>query len=166
MLSLAKTSIFYLILESGFMNKINFTTEIAKLTALTLLISAFLTACSGEKAPQEQQPQQSSQQSMPQSQPAPANAQSATAANQAASSDPYQLPKNGKVVKAMHAGGYTYMQVEKDGKEFWIAATMMNVKRDDYVRWADAAVMKNFSSSTLHKTFDEILFVSNAELDQ
>ena len=66
----------------------------------------------------------------------------------------------------MHAGGYTYMQMEKDGKEFWIAATMMNVKRDDYVRWADAAVMKNFSSSTLHKTFDEILFVTNAELDQ
>ena len=85
---------------------------------------------------------------------------------QDSASDRYQLPKNGKVIKAMHAAGYTYMQLEKDGKEFWIASTMMNVKKDDHVRWADAAVMKNFTSSTLHRTFDEILFVSNAELDQ
>jgi hypothetical protein len=138
------------------MSKFNFIAVVAS----AALMSIILTACSGEKAPQEQ-----AQQSTQQSQTAPAVPQPA-AANQAASSDPHQLPKNGKVVKAMHAGGYTYMRIEKDGKEFWIAATMMNVKRDDYVRWADAAVMKNFSSSTLHKTFDEILFVSNAELDQ
>jgi hypothetical protein len=121
---------------------------------------AVLSACSGDKPSQEQPSSQTQQpaQSQPSAQQTPATPRAA--------SDPYQLPKNGKVIKAMHAGGYTYMQMEKDGKEFWIAATMMNVKRDDYVRWADAAVMKNFSSSTLHKTFDEILFVTNAELDQ
>ncbi|MGD8594803.1 MAG: hypothetical protein PVF82_18395 [Gammaproteobacteria bacterium] len=121
---------------------------------------AVLSACSGDKPSQEQPSSQTQQpaQSQPNTQQTPATPRAA--------SDPYQLPKNGKVIKAMHAGGYTYMQMEKDGKEFWIAATMMNVKRDDYVRWADAAVMKNFSSSTLHKTFDEILFVTNAELDQ
>lgn len=120
-----------------------------------------LSACSGDKPSQEQASTQAQQPAQTQ-----ANTQPAPAANRQASNDPYQLPKNGKVIKAMHAGGYTYMQIEKDGKEFWIAATMMNVKRNDYVRWADAAVMKNFSSSTLHKTFDEILFVTNAELDQ
>ena len=130
------------------MNKFNFMTEIAKVAALILLISTFLTACSGEKAPQGQEPQQSSQQTTPQSQPAPATA------NQAASSDPYQLPKNGKVVKAMHAGGYTYMQVEKDGKEFWIAATMMNVKRDDYVRWADPHYTKPLMKFYLFPTLN------------
>jgi guanyl-specific ribonuclease Sa len=141
------------------MNKLHFTA----MFALAALLSAMITACSGEKAPQEQAQQTTQQQSQPQQQ---AHSQPAPAANPAAASDPYQLPKNGKVIKAMHAGGYTYMQIEKDGKEFWIASTMLNVKRDDYVRWADAAVMKNFSSSTLHKTFDEILFVTNAELDQ
>jgi hypothetical protein len=137
------------------MNKL----RIPAMFALAALLSAMLSACSGEKAPQEQAQQTTQQDTQQQSQSAPA-------ANPAAASDPYQLPKNGKVIKAMHAGGYTYMQIEKDGKEFWIASTMLNVKRDDYVRWADAAVMKNFSSSTLHKTFDEILFVTNAELDQ
>jgi hypothetical protein len=128
---------------------------------LVIGILAALSACSGDKPSQDQQATQAQQPAQSQT-----NTQQAPTANPQASSDPYQLPKNGKVVKAMHAGGYTYMQMEKDGKEFWIAATMMNVKRDDYVRWADAAVMKNFSSSTLHKTFDEILFVTNAELDQ
>jgi len=128
-----------------------------KLFALIALVAMLASACSGDKASQDQTQQSSAAQ--------PAQPQ-ASAAPAPASSDPMQLPKNGKVVKAMHAGGYTYMQVENSGKEFWIAATMMSVKRDDYVRWTDAAVMKNFKSSTLHKTFDEILFVTNAELDQ
>ncbi len=129
------------------------------LIVLSILVA--LSACSGDKPSQEQASSQAQQPAQSQ-----AATQTAPAAQAPASSTPYQLPTNGKVIKAMHAGGYTYMQIEKDGKEFWIAATMMNVKRDDYVRWADAAVMKNFSSSTLHKTFDEILFVTNAELDQ
>lgn len=128
-----------------------------------LLVSAI--ACSKSEQAQ-QQPASSAQQTAPaqQEQQEAAPAQQPAATQPASGSS--QLPKNGKVVKAMHAGGYTYMQVEKDGREFWIAANMMNVKKDDYVRWADAAVMKNFSSSTLHRTFDEILFVTNAELDQ
>jgi len=77
-----------------------------------------------------------------------------------------ELPKRGKVVKAMHAGGYTYMQVEDKGKQFWIAATMMNVRRNDNITWTDAAIMRNFTSSTLHRTFDEILFVTSAEIEQ
>ncbi|MGD8939392.1 MAG: hypothetical protein PVJ72_08430, partial [Gammaproteobacteria bacterium] len=80
---------------------------------------AVLSACSGDKPSQEQPSSQTQQpaQSQPNTQQTPATPRAA--------SDPYQLPKNGKVIKAMHAGGYTYMQMEKDGKEFWIAATMM-----------------------------------------
>jgi len=147
-----------------------------------LLVAGFtmgLAACSGGE--QTQAPAQTQTTA---AQTAPSNSQTNAAADphanvqsvmqtttaaqpmQDSASDRYQLPKNGKVIKAMHAAGYTYMQLEKDGKEFWIASTMMNVKKDDHVRWADAAVMKNFTSSTLHRTFDEILFVSNAELDQ
>lgn len=134
---------------------------------LTSCMLAALIACSKSEQAQ-QQPATSAQPGAPaeQQQQAAAPAQQAAAEQPAGTSGAYQLPKNGKVMKAMHAGGYTYMQVEKDGKEFWIASTMMNVKKDDYVRWSDAAVMKNFSSSTLHRTFDEILFVTNAELDQ
>ena len=72
------------------------------------------------------------------------------------------LPTGGKVVKAMHAGGYTYMEIENAGKQFCVASSMMNVKQNDSVSWHDAAVMKNFKSTALHRDFDEILFVSAA----
>jgi hypothetical protein len=149
---------------------------------LAMGFTAALAACSGGEPSQPQAPTQEKTQTQaqpPSQTPMPANPhanvqgmvqQSAQESAQqpapASSADRNQLPKNGKVVKAMHAAGYTYMQIEKDGREFWIASTMLNVKKNDHVRWADAAVMKNFTSSTLHRTFDEILFVTNAELDQ
>jgi len=74
------------------------------------------------------------------------------------------FPNTGKVIKAMHGGGYTYMQVINKDKTFWVAATMMNIRRDDIVSWTDAAIMKNFKSSTLRRTFDEILFVTSASV--
>jgi hypothetical protein len=140
------------------------------LAAGFIFIMLVLVACSGGE--QSKTPA-TSQSTAPVSAPSSAPANPQTGMQTAPASGPAQntasvnsLPTNGKVLKAMHAAGYTYMQVEKDGKEFWIAATMLNVKKDDHVRWSDAAVMKNFTSSTLHRTFDEILFVSNAQLDQ
>jgi hypothetical protein len=77
------------------------------------------------------------------------------------------LPKQGTVKEMMHAAGYTYMSVDTGAdKPVWIAATMMRVKPEDKVQWGDAAVMRNFKSSSLHRTFDEILFVSNASVVQ
>lgn len=75
-------------------------------------------------------------------------------------------PGGGKVLKVMHASGYTYMQVEMDGKPMGAASTAMKVSTGDKVKWADGAMMQNFTSNTLHQTFDQILFVSNASLDQ
>ena len=77
------------------------------------------------------------------------------------------MPKQGTVKEMMHASGYTYMNVDTgEGKNVWIAATMMRVKPENKVQWADAAVMRNFNSKSLHRTFDEILFVSNASVVQ
>jgi hypothetical protein len=72
----------------------------------------------------------------------------------------------GKVLKAMHAGGYTYMFLETGDKQYWVAATMVNVKTNDQVSWTDASLMKNFTSSSLRRTFDEILFVSQATVEK
>jgi len=49
-------------------------------------------------------------------------------------------------------------------KSVWIAAAMMRIKIGDTIKWTDAAVMRDFKSSSLHRTFDEILFVSNASV--
>ena len=91
--------------------------------------------------------------------------------NQAANAAPQvqevqALPSGGKVVKAMHASGYTYMQVENHGKLFWVAAKMLNVRRNDYVSWTQPSLQKNFNSPTLRRTFDEILFVASATVDK
>jgi len=71
-------------------------------------------------------------------------------------------PGQAKVIKAMHASGYTYMNVELGDRKTWVAATSMRIKAGDTVKWESAAVMRNFTSKTLRRTFDEILFVSNA----
>jgi hypothetical protein len=70
----------------------------------------------------------------------------------------------GKIVNTMHASSYTYMEVDTGGRKVWIATNAMQVNNGDTVRWNDGAVMKNFTSNALHRTFDEILFVSAAEV--
>lgn len=80
---------------------------------------------------------------------------------------PAALPNHGTVTEMMHAAGYTYMNVDTgDGQPVWVAATMMRVQKGDKVQWGDAAVMRNFASKSLHRTFDKILFVSNASVVQ
>jgi beta-glucosidase/6-phospho-beta-glucosidase/beta-galactosidase len=140
-------------------------------TRITLVLGALailLAACSDNSGT----PKTAQQQTAPQPQAAaPQQAMPAghqmSAAQQAAIEAAKGLPKQGKVLEMMHAAGYTYMKVDTgQGEPVWIAATMMRVKPEQQVQWTDAAVMKNFPSKTLHRTFDEILFVSNASVVQ
>jgi len=124
-----------------------------------------------QPAPQQQPAAPVEQQAMPQGHPpmpdqqAMAQPQQMNPAQQAAIDAAKGMPKQGTVLEMMHAAGYTYMKVDTGaGEPVWIAATMMRVKPQDNVQWADAAVMKNFASKSLHRTFDEILFVSNASV--
>ena len=75
-----------------------------------------------------------------------------------------EMPSEGKVVSSIEAAGYTYMELSAGGKTFWIAAPVMKVKVGDNVRFSDAMVMKNFTSKSLKRTFDTILFVSAASV--
>ena len=110
-------------------------------------------------APAHPPVQQNTQQNMQQGQG------SLSPAQQAAIEAAKNLPREGTVLEMMHAAGYTYMQVDVGAdKPMWIAATMMRVQPQQKVKWTDAAMMKNFPSKTLHRTFDEILFVSNAQV--
>jgi len=119
-----------------------------------IVLVALLSACSKDKTEQTSAPAQA----------ANTSSNSPTSAPKETQSVQGNIPKSGKVIKAMHAGGYTYMELEESGRVFWIAANMMNVKRNDQVVWADAALMKNFKSPSLRRTFDEILFVSQASV--
>ncbi len=86
-------------------------------------------------------------------------------AQQQALAEAQSLPKQGTVLELMHAAGYTYMKVDiGDNEPLWIAASMMRAHPNDTIAWSDAAVLHNYNSKTLHRTFDKILFVSSAKI--
>ncbi len=64
----------------------------------------------------------------------------------------------GKIHESMNSGGYTYIQLDTGAAQPWIAIPASNVKVGDEVSCAPGMVMTNFTSKTLNKTFDTIIF--------
>lgn len=65
---------------------------------------------------------------------------------------------SGKVVETMDGGGYTYVNVEKDGKKTWVAIPVTPVTVGSEIELQPGAVISNFSSKTLKRTFDSVVF--------
>ncbi|UFS71025.1 hypothetical protein LPW11_02280 [Geomonas sp. RF6] len=65
---------------------------------------------------------------------------------------------SGKVVEAMNAGGYTYLNLEKGGKKTWVAIPQEDVAVDSQVSVESGSVMPSFSSKSLKRTFENIIF--------
>ena len=66
----------------------------------------------------------------------------------------------GKVIETMDSGGYSYVQIEKDGDKTWVAVPKTNVKEGETITFNGGMQMKNFTSKTLGRTFDAIYFSS------
>ncbi len=64
----------------------------------------------------------------------------------------------GTIIETFDSGGYTYMQIDSNGKKIWAAVRPVKVKAGDEVALLSGGVMKNFHSRTLDRTFDEIIF--------
>ena len=86
--------------------------------------------------------------------PAPA-AQAQPGANTA---QPAGIPLSGKIVETMDSGGYTYVSLENSGKKTWVAIPASKVKVGQMVTCQPGMEMKNFTSKTLNRTFDSIIF--------
>jgi len=84
--------------------------------------------------------------------PAPAS-QAQPAANMAQAE-----PLSGKVVETMNSGGYTYVSLENGGKKTWVAVPATVVKVGQMVTCQPGMEMKNFTSKTLNRTFESIIF--------
>jgi hypothetical protein len=69
-------------------------------------------------------------------------------------------PNKGKVISKIAAAGYSYIEVESQGRTLWLATDRTNVELGDSATWGQAALMQNFTSKTLGRTFEEIYFVS------
>lgn len=85
--------------------------------------------------------------------------------------DPTIQVFEGTVLETMNVAGYTYVQVEvgedlqwmtPEGSEdpfVWLAGPESEFAVGDMIQWQGGSVMQNFHSSTLDRTFEEILFV-------
>lgn len=80
---------------------------------------------------------------------------------------PFMAPEGpiaeASVVQAIDGAGYTYLEVEADGKRFWIAGTQVKVSKGDKVQYIENVVMENFASRSLNRTFERIIFASSVK---
>ncbi len=64
----------------------------------------------------------------------------------------------GKVSETFDGGGYTYVAVEKDGKQTWVAVPVTQVTVGEEVAFRPGVAMQNFTSKALGRTFATIIF--------
>lgn len=69
----------------------------------------------------------------------------------------------GTVLEAKNGGGYTYLNIDEDGKSFWIAGPVNNFKKGDKVSFDEQIWMTNFESKALGITFEKLLFVGSVQ---
>ncbi|MDH3327153.1 MAG: hypothetical protein OEM38_10595 [Gammaproteobacteria bacterium] len=81
---------------------------------------------------------------------------------------PANMPKmpegpkqQGKVLEVTSGAGYSYLRLEAGGQEVWVAGTQITAKVGDVVSYVENVTMQNFTSKTLNKTFDRIVFASS-----
>lgn len=65
---------------------------------------------------------------------------------------------SGKVVETMDAGGYTYVNVEKNGQSSWAAVPVTKVSVGQEIEVRAGMQMGKFTSKSLNRTFEEIVF--------
>jgi hypothetical protein len=65
----------------------------------------------------------------------------------------------GLVTETVNAGGYTYALVEIAGESMWLAGPEISLAVGDTVGWMDGQLMQDFSSTSLDRTWEYILFV-------
>jgi hypothetical protein len=65
---------------------------------------------------------------------------------------------SGKVLETMDSGNYTYINIEKDGRNTWVAVPRITVAIGQEISVQPGMAMPNFESKTLNRTFKSIIF--------
>ena len=82
-------------------------------------------------------------------------------ASKKAKQDFSQYPNAGTVLTVIDTDMYTYIEISgKTDKDpsVWLAVSKMKVAKGDAIRYGGGAVMSNFRSKTLNRTFQSITF--------
>lgn len=75
-----------------------------------------------------------------------------------------ELNPSGKVVETMEGGGYTYANLEKDGKTTWVAFPVLETRVGETLSFRGCMEMPRFQSKALNRKFDSILFCGAPEV--
>ncbi|MEN8262932.1 MAG: hypothetical protein ABFR82_05670 [Nitrospirota bacterium] len=73
-------------------------------------------------------------------------------------------PRVAAVVETFNAGNYTYLKLDEDGKEVWLASQPMKVSAGEKVEYIGGVPMKNFYSRSLERTFEDILLITRIKV--
>ena len=73
---------------------------------------------------------------------------------------PASLPIKGEVTEALDVARYTYIKIDTEEGDRWVAATKLHVETGETVEVSDYQVMRDFHSKSLNKTFPEIIFAA------
>lgn len=66
------------------------------------------------------------------------------------------------VKERLDASGYSYLNVDETGKEYWIAIPQSEISAGDEISFSRYMEMKNFKSEKLDMSFESLLFVEDA----
>ena len=72
----------------------------------------------------------------------------------------------GKVVSFLDTENYTYVEVSQNDQISWIVGPLVKVQIGDQVTFAEGAIMGDFYSKQLDRTFPEVMFVQGIEVVQ
>ncbi len=70
----------------------------------------------------------------------------------------------GRVTEVIHAGNYTYIELDEEGKEVWLASQPLDVTAGEKIEYIGGVPQKNFQSKTLGRTFEDILFITRIKV--
>jgi hypothetical protein len=74
------------------------------------------------------------------------------------SEDAYAHQK-AEVKEVIQTTSYTYLKVDKNDEEMWIAITRQDIKEDQIIYFEGGLEMNNFESPELNRTFESVFFV-------
>jgi len=70
---------------------------------------------------------------------------------------------SGKVIETMEGGGYSYANLEKDGKKTWVAFPSTATRVGEMLSFSGCMPMPGFQSKALNRQFESILFCGAPE---
>ena len=72
--------------------------------------------------------------------------------------EPAQPAQDGVLLSMTTGSGYSYMELDQQGKTVWLAASPVAATKGDRIRFVPSIEMRDFYSKFMKRSFDHIIF--------